>query len=114
MVTLIWVAVALVLAALAVHTAFLAMCGAKLILAKVPMPWFMRLVIYLWLIVGYPADVIFNWTVGTLMFRELRGFTFSSHIQDRVDRGLWDMRTVTWVRVLNAGDPNHIKRVPEE
>ena len=103
-----------VVATVLVYVAFLALCGAKLIIGRgALLPADMRAVAKLVLAVGYPADVAYNWTRGAWMFRrgwrlEWLGTTFSSHIQARVDRGDRDSMTMQWVKLLNAGDPGHI------
>lgn len=110
-----YVVLAIVASVFVVYSAFMVLCTARSIeMHGVEMPKLVRFVAKFWLFVGLPADVIFNWTVGAWTFREWRGFTFSSHIQYRVDAGLWDHKTAMWTKFLNAGDPsgNHIKRVP--
>lgn len=111
-----YVALITLAATFIIYTAFLVLCTLKAIQAKgVEIPEGIRRVGKFWLAVGVPADIAFNWTVGAYWFREWRGWTFSSHIQNRVDRGLWDHRTQEWALFLNAGDPtgDHIKRLPE-
>lgn len=103
------------LALFTIYTAFLVLCTVKSVQATgVAIPPGIRRVAKFWLLVGVPADVLFNWTVGAYWFREWRGWTFSSHIQQRVDDGLLDARTQEWALFLNAGDPthDHIKRIP--
>lgn len=96
-----------------IYTAFLALCTARSIQARdIEIPKLVMFVAKFWLFVGLPADVIFNWTVGAWTFGEWRGWTFSSHVQQRVDRGTWDHETKMWATFLNAGAPLHIKRVP--
>jgi hypothetical protein len=110
---LLWLLVTVIASTAVVYVAFLALCGARLIQSKgVELPPDMRLVAHLFIAIGFVADVAFNWTRGALMFREFKGTTFSSHIQWRVDNGRWDQATQEWVRLLNAGEPGHIKRVP--
>lgn len=95
-----------------VYTAFLVLCTYKAIEAQgVEIPPGIRRIAKFWFLVGIISDVIFNWTVGAYWFHEWRGWTFSSHIQNRIDRGLTDARTLKWAYFLNAGDPGHIKRV---
>jgi hypothetical protein len=111
----VWLILTPLVAMFTIYTAFLALCTARAIQAQgVEIPYLVRVVAAFWLVVGYPADILFNWTVGVYTFREWRGWTFSSHIQSRVDRGLWDDKTAMWARFLNAGAPDHIKRLPKE
>lgn len=109
-----YAALSIVGATFIIYTAFLALCTLKAIQAKgVEIPSGIRTVGKVWLAIGVPADILFNWTVGAYWFREWKGWTFSSHIQQRVDAGLWDNRTQEWAVFLDAGDANHIKRLPE-
>lgn len=108
-----WIFAIPMIALFVIYTAFLALCTARSIEARgVEIPRLVRLVAKFWLLVGLPADVVFNWTVGAWTFGEWRGWTFSSHVQSRVDRGIWDHETRMWALFLNAGAPLHIKRVP--
>ena len=115
MVILLWLFVGVLAATFVIYTAFLALCGYKLIeKSGVEIPAGITRVAKVWLAIGVPADVLYNWFVGTARFRELRRWTYSAHIQDRIDRGLWDHDTATWARFLNAGDAGHIKRLPPD
>ena len=110
---MIWAALALVLIPFAIYTAFLVVCSLKAIEAQgVELPIGMKWVGYFWLLVGWPADVLFNHTWGRVIFGEGRGLTFSEHVQWRVDNGLVTPVTLKWARFLNAAAPNHIKRLP--
>ncbi|MEO8466228.1 MAG: hypothetical protein ABI640_12865 [Gammaproteobacteria bacterium] len=111
---IVWLLVAMLIATVVVYVGFLAYCGAKLIDSQgVTLPADFRLVVTVTIWIAAIADVVFNWTRGTLMFRELRGTTFSSHIQWRVDHGHRDPLTLEWVRILNAGEKGHIRVTPE-
>ncbi len=116
--TMPWVAVGLVLlvavATGVIYTAFLVICAYKAIeRTGVRIPIGIKRTAQVWFAIGLPADVIYNWTVGLVRFRELRGKTYSEHIQQRVDAGLWDDKTQEWALFLDAGAPNHIKRLPK-
>lgn len=121
---LVWVTGSVLVAQFLVYTAFLLMCGAKLMLSNGgDLGDGMELVCKVWLVVGWPADVWYNWTRGAWRFRshwhgipipEWRGVTYSAHIQWRVDQGCDDPETREWVRRLNAAAPDHIKRWPLE
>lgn len=112
---IVWLFSIVVLAIFVIYSAFLVLCGARLILSQgVELVDGMMIVAKIWLVIGYPADIVYNWTVGAWRFRsgwlpEWRGTTYSSHIQWRVDRGLWDPVTVHWVRILDGGDKGHIE-----
>ena len=102
-----------IIAMFTIYTAFLVLCTIKAIQAKgVEMPPGIRRIGWFWYAIGFPADILFNWTVGAYWFKEWRGWTFSSHIQKRIDDGRKDERTLLWARFLSAGDENHIKRIP--
>lgn len=108
-----WILVTTVLATFVVYTAFLTLCTAKRMLAAgVPLPWDLKFVCYFWLLVGWPADVVYNWTRGTIRHRKLpRELTYSSRIQGLVEKGKADAETLAWANLLNAGDENHIRGV---
>lgn len=73
--------------------------------------WVVKVPLYLWLLVGLIADIIFNVTWGTAIFRELpREFIFT----DRLKRHWYGNdnkqkdRADPWVRRLNLIDPGHV------
>lgn len=103
-----------------IYTAFLALCALRSIQAQgVSLPRGFGALGQALFLRGLLADVAFNWTWGAFVIfgsplhPQFCGRTFSSHVQWRVDHGLWDAETATWARFLNAGAPGHIKRVPE-
>ena len=97
-----------------VYTAFMALSTAKRMLALDALPIEMKLTAYALLVMGYPADILFNLIRGTIIFRELpREFLFSSRVQRHYKRiGIDNERYRTaayWAKVLNAADPGHIR-----
>lgn len=109
------IAVVLTLALIpfAIYSAFLVLCTLKAIEAQgVELPLGMKWIGYFWLIVGWPADVLFNQTWGRVIFGEARGLTFSEHVQWRIDNGLVTPKTLMWARFLNSAAPDHVKRMP--
>lgn len=108
-----WLAVGTVATPFVLYSAFLALCTLQSVRARgVQIPAGIALVGKLWFVAGVVADVMFNLTFGYYWFREWRGWTFSQHIQWRVDNGIWDPRTQQWTAFLNAAAPGHIQRVP--
>ena len=105
---------ALLLIAFTVTTAFV-FCGtAKRLIEdeSVWVPWWGKLIAYLWFLVGAPADYLFNKTFGCIIFRELwRERMFTARIQYHVDESTdWrHERALKWASFLNAVDPGHIK-----
>ena len=113
MLKFLWLPIALVAVPFAIYTAFLVLCSLKAIEAQgVELPLGMKWIGYVWLLIGWPADVLFNQTWGRVIFGERRELTFSAHVQWRIDNGLATPKTLVWARFLNAGAPLHIKRVP--
>lgn len=110
---IIWLAIALISSTFAVYTAFLALASAKRLRdAGVPIPWDMRAVCWFWYVVGWPADVLFNWLRGTWMYRESpREFTFSARVQRhyRKTGGKRKDKANEWAALLTGADPGHIK-----
>jgi hypothetical protein len=112
-----WIVLAALLATFAVYTAFFALSTAKRILAAgVELGPFERLVCYVLLLVGWPADVVYNAIVGTWMFREWPKWhrlelTFSARVGRLVNSGDSERRAkaLERARMLNAADPGHIK-----
>lgn len=95
-----------------IYTAFLVLVAYRMIeRTGVEIPVGIKRTAQAWLALGAPADVVYNLTVGRWRFREFSGVTYSEHIQNRVDRGLWDHDTATWALFLNAGAKDHIKRL---
>ena len=75
-------------------------------------PWWIRPIAYAWLIVGLPADYLFNKTFGCLIFREgWRESLFTARVQFHVDEstGKRHDKALKWAEFLNAVDPGHIK-----
>ena len=73
--------------------------------------WIVKVPIYLWLIVGLLADICFNATWGTWIFRELPRETIFTKRLKRHWHGTDDKqrrRAAPWVRRVNAIDPGHV------
>jgi len=78
---------------------------------KDELKWVSKVPIYLWLILGILADVAFNATWGTWIFREPpREFLFT----DRLKRHWYGSsrrqkeRAAPWVKRVNLVDPGHV------
>lgn len=113
---LLWVLVTAALATFVVETGFVYVATAKRLL-ELPggIPLDIKLIAYIWLAVGYPADIVFNWTRGWFMFRRIpREALFSSTVQWIVDHRSevtlrqWQ-KAHEWAVILNEIDPGHIK-----
>lgn len=109
---ILWAAVVLALTTFTVETAFVQVVTCKALLKRGLLSMEMRIGAIVWLIVGYPADFVFNLVRGCLMFREINphGWLFSWRID-------WYMRNparckridtaVRWGALLNTLDPGH-------
>lgn len=113
-----WVLFSIAAATFVVETAFMQYASARRVMALgVAMPLDVRLVCYFWLVVGVPADVAFNLTRGTIMFRELpHELLFTSRVKRHVreSSGRDYERARLWADFLNAADPGHIREVKPE
>jgi hypothetical protein len=111
-----WALVVTVFSTFYVYTAFLALCTVqRMRAAKVWMPWEMKVLAIFILVTGWPADVIFNITRGSFVYRELPWrvltgeFTFSSRTKRMMRAGGKSRERATpWAFLLNAGDEGHI------
>lgn len=78
---------------------------------KIPLGWVAKTPIYAALFVGIVADVVFNWTWGTIIFREIpREFVFTNRLK-RHHRGSdakQKKRAEPWVTLVNMIDPGHV------
>lgn len=115
---ILWILVTAALATFVVETAFVYVATAKRLLKRNLLALDMKLVAYIWLAVGYPADIAFNWTRGWIMFRRRpREFLFSETVQWIVDHrsevtiDQWQ-KAHQWAAVLNEIDPGHIRLGP--
>ena len=73
--------------------------------------WIVKVPIYLWLAVGLAADVVFNATWGTVIFRELpRETIFTKRLKRHWhgDDEKQKQRAEPWVKRVNAIDPGHV------
>ena len=68
--------------------------------------WISKVPVYFALFFGILADVIFNATWGTVVFREWpKEWTFSERLQRHVN----NPRAAKWIFRVNLIDPGHIK-----
>lgn len=114
-----WLIVAIVAAPFVVRIAFWAMCTAKRLRdSGIKLSLVDKLSVYIALIAGYPADILYNWTVGWVRFGELRKVTYSSRIQYYVSHDTWRYdrekqdKVTYWYQYLNVADPGHVKPKP--
>jgi hypothetical protein len=115
-----WTIVIIVGSTAYVYIAFMALCTAKRMRAAAKalgrdLPPFLKLVCIVLLITGWPADVIYNWTVGnvTFKFQTPWKLTYSSRVTWQVNHlqeSSNPQDAILWEAMLNAGDPLHIKR----
>ncbi len=73
--------------------------------------WRLKIPVYLWLIIGIVSDVIFNWTVGTVICLEFpREFLFTDRLKRhwRGDDEKMKKRVDRWVKLVNMIDPGHV------
>lgn len=113
---ILWVLVVAALSTFIVETAFIYVSQAKKLLdGGVDVPLDIKLIAYFWLAVGYPADVLFNWTRGTIMFRELpKEFLFTERVQRHVSvlgTHHQQRKAIGWAQILNRIDPGHVRFV---
>ena len=111
---LFWLAVAFVASTFWVYTSFFALATAKrLIKEGIELPRDMRLTCRVLLVIGWPADVVYNATRGWLMFGERpRELTFSSRIERymRDQAAAPDLPLATWwATFLNVAMEDHIR-----
>lgn len=72
---------------------------------------FMKIPVYVWLVIGLTADFGFNATWGTVIFRELpREMTFTARLKRhwRGNDGKQIERAKKWVEYVNMIDPGHV------
>lgn len=107
-----WVIIAIVATPFVVRISFWGMCTAKRLLKSgIKLSLTDKICAYVLLIVGYPSDILYNWTVGVIRFREFRKITYSSRIQYYQTHRFYDDRdedTDYWFLYLNVADPGHI------
>lgn len=116
---MIWVIVALIASPVAVRMGFMGICTAKRLRdSGLPLSRTDKVAALLCFAIGYPADIIYNLSVGRLRFGEFRGFTYSSRIQYYIDHDTFmddaskRRKVVYWYTYLNVADPGHIKAKP--
>lgn len=107
--TLAWVAVAVALIAFVVETGFFALATAERVEASgIKLTGYRRGIVYIWLLIGWPADVLYNWTWATLTFRELpKELTYSSRVGRLARAG--NPKAIAEANFLNAAMPGHIR-----
>ena len=72
---------------------------------------FMKIPVYVWLVIGLTADFGFNATWGTFIFREVpREMTFTARLQRhwRGNDAKQKKRAEKWVKYVNLVDPGHV------
>lgn len=108
---------AIPLAPFCVVTAFVFCFTVQRLLDTAPWcPWWIKGIAVVWYPIGFVADAVFNWTWGSVIFRERPRFmVFTNRIQHHVDHssGWRHEKALQWASMLNAIDPGHIKGVPE-
>jgi hypothetical protein len=104
-----WLALAIALIAFVVETGFFALASAERVMAAgLPFKGYRRLVVKFWLLVGVPADALYNLTVGTIVFRELpREWLYSSRVARLARAG--NPKAIAERDFLNAAAPGHIQ-----
>jgi hypothetical protein len=107
-----WILIITVLSTFVVETAFIQLTAAKGLAKRKMLMREFKWQSYLWFLVGYPADFVFNMTRGMLMFRTLspHGFFFSERIDFYMrhpERCAKVDRAVLWAGLLNQLDPGH-------
>lgn len=110
MITLIFVVIA---ATFVVETAFMQVSSAqRAVDAGVKLPLDVRCVTYFWLVIGVCADIVFNLTRGSLIFRELpHELLFTDRVKRhaRKSDGWRKGKADEWAAFLNAVDPGHVE-----
>ena len=105
------VAISACLIAFSVITAFVFVSTVgKLLKSGVWCPWYIKVVAYVWLLIGIPADVLFNVVWGTWIFRERpREWLFTHRVKRHVSKTDWrGKKAKLWAEMLNAIDENHV------
>jgi hypothetical protein len=103
-------ALALLLVAFVVETGFFALATAERVEASsgIKLTGYRRGIVYIWLLIGWPADVLYNWTIGSLTFRELpKELTYSSRVGRLARAG--NVKAIAEANFLNAAMPGHIR-----
>jgi hypothetical protein len=105
-----YIAISFLLIAFVTQTGFFVLATAKRIEASgLKLSGFRRIVVYFWLVVGVPADFLYNWFVGSWFYLHdrPREIMYSSHVGDRARAG--DERGLSEAAFLNSALPGHIK-----
>lgn len=107
-----WLAVVVLASTFTVETAFVQVVTSKAMLKRGLLTKEFRLVAYFWLLVGYPADFVFNVTRGMIMFRTLN--PHGAFFSQRIDYYMHNPtrckkldKAVQWGALLNTLDPGH-------
>jgi hypothetical protein len=100
--------------------AFLTVASAKRMLKSgLKLPLAMRVICLLKLAYGYPADVAYNWIVGSARHRAWPKKLIELY-SERLERLVWepyatrDKKAVYWVKLILAADPTHWRNLPED
>lgn len=91
--------------------AFVAVMHAKAVIDRgEDIHWIFKLPLYALFAAGIVLDVIWNWTIGSLIFRELpRKITFTSRVKHHLKRSGWRQdRALWWAEELNKFDRGHV------
>ncbi len=72
--------------------------------------WIIKVPILLFAVAGVLADVVFNWTWGSIIFRELpREWLFTERLKRHWNGSKKQHdRAAPWVRRVNLIDPGHV------
>jgi len=96
----------------ATWTGFLVVASAKRVRDEgLAIPHGGRMVVYIWLLLGGPGDVLYNLIIGTATYKELPRELLFSHRIERLANGPAGWRrdkALPLAMVLNAADDNHI------
>lgn len=83
----------------------------RLLKIKDELTWVVKVPMYMWFVIGLLADVAFNATWGTWIFKELpREFLFTERLQRHWygDDKRMKRAAAPWVRRVNLVDPGHV------
>jgi hypothetical protein len=71
----------------------------------------MKIPLHIYLYAGVLFDVVFNLTVGSIVFREVpKEWLFTTRVQRHVTADSWRQATAkVWAQRLNKVDPGHVK-----
>ena len=107
-----WIALGLVVGWLSFVPMFVAvMKGKELKKKKLKLSWFFAIPVYLCAVIGWPIDVVvYNWVIGTWVFKEFpRELTFTSRINRHLEGGHYRRKRKAewWAEHGNRWAPGH-------